>query len=301
MKFVAIVLDALDVDNLFRLDMPFLQSLYEEKGEVLGCSTLPVTHSSNPMIWGGIEDNDLHWLKHENVEPPFNPAKFWEEEDGETAEGASFFTRQDYEESFIWDDLKAAGYDARALEIPIIIPPYSFNVEKSLEDCWFPANERQMYDHVRKLPELVEENVRDGADFIAVSIHVPDAWLHKIGEQKTTEEWVEKESKEMDKRLKSLVELLREKGYDYAIFGDHGSPQHGAMLDGDYVLTRHSKESIIVSNRDDIPTYTADLYQYFLDLFDAKEIDFEDIDISDQDRSFEEEDVKDRLENLGYS
>ncbi|MFB6294976.1 MAG: hypothetical protein ABEI97_04405, partial [Candidatus Nanohaloarchaea archaeon] len=100
--------------------------------------------------------------------------------------------------------------------------------------------------------------------------------------------------------VEELVEYCQDNDISYVIFGDHGSPHPGAMKKNGFILPRHRTESIILSSPDiDPPTYTDELYDWFLDLYNADPAD-----------SFTAEEgavregaageVRERLENLGY-
>ncbi|MFB6294975.1 MAG: glycosyltransferase, partial [Candidatus Nanohaloarchaea archaeon] len=197
-RVLALILDAIDMDNLYMWDMPFLQELYEQGGEVLGCSTLPHTALSNPMIWGGVENEDKFWVENIDGEGDqwVDPAQYFDREEGEPVDGARGFSREeDYaDETFIWDDLHAAGYDARALQVPIVLPPYSFRVTDVLDDAWFPDVKERMAAHIREKPALIRDQFEDGADFVATSIQMPDKWLHGMGEGKCGAAFVNNEA-----------------------------------------------------------------------------------------------------------
>lgn len=319
MRFLALILDAIDPDNLHMFDMPYIQKLYKQEGDVLGCSTMPHTAASNPMIWGGIHNTSRFWITGEGVdhhnasdeslrqdvmdiEGQVDPARYFDRDKGDAVDGARTFTRKDYEgDSFIWDDLVAEGYDARALQVPVVLPPYSYNTNRILSESWFPDTSKRMAAHIRKKPELIIEELEDGADFVATSIQMPDKWLHGIAEGKCTEEFSQAEAKVLDEKVKEIVEYCKENGIHYAIFGDHGSPHPGAMKCGQFILPRHRKESVIISDLDDAPTYTDELYPWFLEMFDAEPVnEYVEPERTPEAIDEDEEEIKDRLENLGY-
>lgn len=303
MKMMALILDALDTYNISMYHMPFINEQYYDGGDILGVSTLPHTALSNPMIWGGVVNEDKFWVEKEGGpgEEWVDPARYFDREEGEPIRGAEGFSREkDYEgETFIWDDLYQAGYDARALQVPIVLPPYSFRVTEDLEDSWFPDTQERMAEHIRKKPSLIKEQFDDGADFVATSIQMPDKWLHGIGEEKVTEQWTAEEAPMLDKKVELLVEYCEENDIEWVIFGDHGSPQPGAMKKNGYILPRHRKESIIMSSLEP-PTYTDELYEWFLDLYDATPADSPEYPEGESEVEELDDSVEERLENLGY-
>lgn len=302
MKVLALILDALDAFNLYQFNFEYLQHQYEENGDVLGCATIPHTAASNPMIWGGVENKEKFWIDNPEAEedkPYMDPAQYFDRDEGEPVEGAEIYTREDFNDTFVWDDLTEAGYDARALQVPITLPPYSFRVTETLESSWFPDNQSRMGEHIRKKPKLIKKQFSDGADFVATSIQMPDKWLHGVAENECSIDWAEDESAVLDNKIEDLIDYCRANDIHWMIFGDHGSPCQGAMLMDDFILPRHQKESIIISDLD-VPVYTDELYEYFLDLFDAQQTNITNLsfNVSSDDKELEE--VTKRLENLGY-
>ena len=316
-RLLALILDALDVDNLRMFEMPHLQERYAESGDIFTCATRPHTAESNPMIWGGIENNHRYWVEPENESVEgihgrtqkddgyVDPAMFFDRSKGSPVEGASGFSREDdyANESFIWDDLAVAGYDARALQVPVTLPPFSTaNVTDTLSKSWFPDTQERQHDHIRKKPELIRDQFEDGAEFLATSIQMPDKWLHGIGEGEVTEEWVLSEAPVLDEQVSDLLDYCEENGIEWAVFGDHGSPAPGAMMvrGGEYALPRHRKQSIIISS-DGIepPTYSDEMYEWVLDVYGAESVGKQVVPGWDEGAT-DSQAVEDRLEALGY-
>ena len=307
-KVLVCALDALDEFNIYQLGMEFIQERYEESGSIFTCATLPHTAVSNPMIFGGVENENKFWVEREDEKRGeetgqwVDPAQYFNRDKGQPVQAAKGFSRSDdyHNESFIWDDLYAAGYDARAVQVPIVLPPYSFRTTRELDEAWFPDNKERMAEHVREKPRILKEQFEDGADAVFSSIQMPDKWLHAIGENKATEDWVQSEAPVLDKRVKQLVEYCEDNGIEWLFFGDHGSPHPGAMKKSGYVLPRHRKESIIISS-DGIqpPTYTDELYPYLLDKFDTSAVNAAWKNNITTNES-ESDSVEQRLQNLGY-
>lgn len=316
-KILVCALDGLCEFNIYQLNLTFIQQKYEESGDIFTCATLPHTAVSNPMIFGGIENDNKFWVEREdgvtgeNGGQYVDPSQYFDRENGTPVEGASGFSRaEDYsDESFIWDDLYAHGYDARAVQVPIVLPPYSFNATRTLNDAWFPDTKPRMKKHVREKPRILKEQFNDGADAVFSSIQMPDKYLHAIGEGKASEEWVLSEAPVLDERVKQLVEYCESNNIEWVFFGDHGSPHPGAMKKNGYILPRHRKESIIISS-DAVnpPKYTDELYEWIQQKFDVESVDTNWTQKSTGDTTPEnntsqseiDSSTKSRLENLGY-
>lgn len=308
-KLCLFILDGLDEYNIYQLGLQSVQELYEDRGNIFTCATLPHTAVSNPMIWGGIENNSRFWVEREDgVDGSsggeyVDPSQYFDRDNGGAVDGATGFSRRvDYSsESFIWDDLHAEGYDARALQVPIVLPPYSFGVTEELEDSWFPDKTGRMAEHIRRKPDLIKEQFEDGADFVATSIQMPDKWLHAIGEGKADQSWVLSEAPELDAQITNLIDYCDANDIEWAFFGDHGSPHPGAMKANGYILPRHRKESIIVSS-DGIepPTYSDEMYGWMKDYYGVESVDESwDSELEPSEKTIDDT-VESRLQNLGY-
>lgn len=297
-KLAIILLDALGPGNIRQLDgFRFIERKYDENGDVLGISTLPHTAQSNPLIWGGVMNWDKFWVH--SSDDWTDPAQHFDRVKGQPKEGAEAYTRDDYDTSFIWDILDYNDYKACALQVPIVLPPYSYNAEDELEDSWFPDSEERMSEHIRQKPEIIKEHVEKGYEFIATSIQMPDKWLHGIGEGKCTQEFMQEEAEVLDTKIREVIETLESAGFDWIICGDHGSPTPGAMpvRNCKELLPRHRKESVIFSNMDEFPTYTSELYPFMLEYFGVED---EDVPVDEPNSSTVSGEVNQRLKNLGY-
>jgi len=307
-KLLVCALDALDEFNIYLLGLENIQERYENAGNIFTCATLPHTAISNPMLFGGITNESNFWVEREDGTDGesggqyVDPSQYFDREAGEPVEGARGFSREnDYSnESFIWDDLYAAGIDARAVQVPIVLPPYSFRAARELDDSWFPDTPERMTQHVREKPQILQEQFEDGAEVVFSSIQMPDKYLHAIGEGKASEEWVMQEAPQFDQEVENLIQFCESRDIEWLFFGDHGSPHPGAMKKNGYILPRHRKESIIISS-DGVspPTYTDELYPWLLDQFDVEPVGSE-WEQSDSDEQADTNSVEERLKNLGY-
>jgi hypothetical protein len=313
-RLAVILMDALGPSNIYDHQLfegfEWIRSAYKRNGDVLGVSTLPHTAQSNPMIWGGFINADKFWVEPKDADEWIDPAVLFEhrgqEHNRDDAAEYRNYDRADFDQSFVWDVLDAAGVDATALQVPICLPPYSYNVVDLDPESWFPDTEDRMRDHVRVKPELIRQHaLGDGHDFIATSIQMPDKWLHGIPEGKCDREFVREEAHEVDYQLEKTIRVLESEGYDWVVAGDHGSPCPGAMpvRAARTVLPRHRKEAVIFGSEDlDLPTYTSEIYPWILERFGVEDREV-DPDLSKSVPSIPPEfdaDVTERLENLGY-
>lgn len=279
-KLAVIILDAIDNANIKQLGLDKIQKLTKQyNSEVLGISTLPHTALSNPMIWAEDRNTDKLWVK-EPGQKWTDPSTGFDRQKGDKTEQAEkIWKRKDFKTTFAWDVLDYHGLNASAVHIPITLPPYSFNEVRTLEEAWFPSSREHMKEHIREAPEIIKEHADEDRHFIASSIQMPDKWLHGLAEGQCDQEFIREEAKVLDQKIESMIEHLQSKGYDWVILGDHGSPWRGAIKlhDVRQVLPRHRKSSVIISNLDDIPTYTEDIYSFILDYFNVEDVEYKDL------------------------
>jgi len=276
-RLCVIVLDALDTYNTKQLGMEGLDSLIkDENSEVLGISSLPYTPSSNCILWSGKENPGLFWVKTGAGEQWSFPAGAFNREEEKAVDKAErTWNRTDFERTFIWDKLLHKGVDATAIQIPIVLPPYSFNNVESYDmgDAWFPHDEEQIREHINEAPENLTEHVEAGKNFIVTSIQYPDKALHSMGENGTSKKRAAEIGQEFDENLMDLIDALEENDYSWIILGDHGSPFPGNIKipETKQFVPNHRKNSVIISNRDDwdLPTYTEEVYGFMHEKMDV--------------------------------
>lgn len=274
-KLACIILDALGPYNIRKLDMEYIESLYESpeyEADLLATSGLAHTPISNPLIWGGYHNDEKIWVEQHPYRwtggiDGFDPIMKDKEED------IRLWHRDDMETNFIWDILDREGFEPCALGVPLCLPPYYHNAENRLADAWFPHTPEMLKEHIRKKPKFIQSHAVSGYDFIACSIKVPDQWLHAQGSEIVDEEFVQEEVPVLEQEIKETIELLEAEGYDWLIFGDHGSPHQGrtANYKCKKLLARHRKEAAIIGSTETVPTYTGDLFPFMLDYFGVEE------------------------------
>lgn len=276
-KLCAIILDALGPYNIRQLEMDYIVSLYESNeyaSDLLTTTGLAHTPISNPMIWGQYHNDEHIWVQNHPYRwtggiDGFDPILQNEEGDIE------FYHREDMQTNFIWDVLDYHGYEVCALGIPLCLPPYYYNAENRLSRAWFPHTPEMLKEHIRIKPSHIQHHAVQDYDFICCSIKVPDQWLHAQGSDIIDREFVMSEVDVLEEILRDTINVLENKGYDWLIFGDHGSPVQGrtANYKSKKLLARHRKEALIIGSTDTVPQYTEDMYPFILDYFDAEDID----------------------------
>lgn len=275
-KIAMIIFDALDIDLIRAYDMDYAYDLYKENGNILTCSTFTHTMTSNIMIWSG-QHRNWFWVRNKTNQW-IDPAHKMDRDnqfkgafrDDRGIEIITYDELRDDGVKPIWHTLEENGYRARALQLPIVLPPYSFNAPEETAH-WFPYKKEDMrqnrLDKTRITMTALEELADDELDFYCTSFPQPDKLLHGIAEGHCTEEWAGEEIKKLDGLIEKIDKFCNENDIGYCIFGDHGAggdggPQFGRFYDQKIAAVRHGKHSVIFGNMDDLPTYTHQLYDY---------------------------------------
>lgn len=279
MKGLAVViLDALDIDLIRGFDMDYAHELYMENGDLLTCSTYPYTMPSNVMIWSGqhvnrfwVINKSYGWVDpahHMDRENDFKGA-FTEDDDIEVITYEQL--RDEMDGPFIWQLCEEHGLKARALQLPIVLPPYSFNAPEETP-AWFPyweeGIERNRRDKHRLTMTALEEIADGQLDFYCTSFCSPDKALHAPAEGHAAPDFPEREIPKLDQVIRDIDRFCRDNDIGYAILGDHGAPgkaegSHFARIyDQRIAAVRHGKQSVILGNMDDYPSYTGELFTW---------------------------------------
>jgi len=276
-KLAVIILDALDPINIRGLDMDYVEGLMmDENSESLGISTLPYTAQSNPMIWGGYYNEDKFWVDVAEGEWSAPAGSFNREKEEPVDNAQKMWERDHFDTTFIWDELHHQGVDSSAIQIPMVLPPHTYNPVDGYEmgGHWFPHTMDHIREHGIQMPQTIGEHVRAGKDFIATSIQIPDKILHNIMPKQPPFPESKDICSDFEEEFEKLIDLLESNGYDWMILGDHGSPKQGNIRNPEnkHVVPNHRKHSVIISNRDDwdLPTYTDEIYDFMKDKFDAE-------------------------------
>ena len=282
MKLACIIFDALDIEFARNYGLKNICDLYMKRNsEILTCSTYPHTQSSNIMIFSG-QLRNWFWIRNKGngwVDPARKFNRTPEKQDAFVKDDdIELITKKEFDFPFIWNILSKNGYKARALQLPITLPPLSFNTNEETKD-WFPYWEDGLYNNLRDKERItmdsLKDMVNDGLSFYCTSFPQPDKLLHGLGEGHCSEEFFLSESNYMDKVIARIDEYCNEHGITYLIFGDHGAPganpPFGRFYDQKIAVVRHRKHSMIISNyKKQIPQYTDEIFPWILKFFNIK-------------------------------
>jgi len=267
-----IIMDGIDVDLIRAFDLDLIHDVYMDNGNVLTCSTFPHTQASNIMIWSG-EHRNWFWIRnntHRWVDPAQEMDRDNEFEGGfKENKDIKIITEEDIKNDgigFIWEK---DNINARAVQLPITLPPISHNAPEKTE-AWFPYWEEGIEQNRIDKHRITMNSLGDIADgeldFYCTSFCSPDKALHAPAEGHASKEFCEKEIRKLDDVAKDIHEFSEENEIGYVIFGDHGGPrqlqgpQFGSFEDQKIKVVRHSKHSVIFGNIEPLPNYTHEMY-----------------------------------------
>ena len=109
--------------------------------------------------------------------------------------------REDIKVEFIWDILHEKGKDARALNVPFVVPPYSFNVDFKPVGFGLPTNEKEWGEELERVTKKTKELLAEKPDLL-ISIYT---LLDRIQHFHWGEDYVVKWYKRMDDKIGELV------------------------------------------------------------------------------------------------
>jgi len=202
-----IVLDALDIDLVRKFDLDYIHDLYMSGGNVLTTSTYPHTQTSWIMMSTGNLRN-LFWIynnSHSWVDPARN-MNHTGKQTWDTSDHVDIISYKNLKEdedigTTIWELVRRNGLTPRVQQVPIVLPPYSYNVKEETE-AWFPNIEKQMRKNREDKHRITMDSLEDMADgkldFYITSFPHPDKTLHGVGEGLCDMEFARRQIKKLD-------------------------------------------------------------------------------------------------------
>lgn len=125
--------------------------------------------------------------------------------------------REDIKVEFIWDILTEDGFDARALNIPFVVPPYNFNCEFKPIGFGLPVNEDEWNEELERVTKKAIKIIKDSPDFFTVVYTCLDRIQHFHWNEPIVLEWYKK----LDKKLGEILNHINEEE-KLIVLSDHG-------------------------------------------------------------------------------
>jgi predicted AlkP superfamily phosphohydrolase/phosphomutase len=129
--------------------------------------------------------------------------------------------REEIEVEFIWDILAREGRRVKALNVPFVVPPYSYGVDFKPVGFGLPTNEKEWQEELERVTEKVKELLGEKLDLLIAVYTLLDRVQHFHWGEECVLEWYQK----LDQRLGELLfasGFLEDKQNKLIIISDHG-------------------------------------------------------------------------------
>ncbi len=128
--------------------------------------------------------------------------------------------REDIKVEFIWDILEREGKRVKVLNVPFVVPPYSFNVDFRPVGFGLPTNEREWEEELERVTEKTKELLGEEPDLLISVYTLLDRIQHFHWGEGCVLEWY----KRLDGKIKELIfdTGFLDKGNKLIIISDHG-------------------------------------------------------------------------------
>ena len=128
--------------------------------------------------------------------------------------------REDIKVDFIWDILHKQGKKVKALNVPFVVPPYSFNVDFKPVGFGLPTNEKEWQEELERVTEKTKELLTENLDLLISVYTLLDRIQHFHWGEDYVLEWYQK----LDAQI---GELLFDTGFlnkdnKLIVISDHG-------------------------------------------------------------------------------
>lgn len=135
--------------------------------------------------------------------------------------GGKIVKREDIKVDFIWDILHREGKKVKVLNVPFIVPPYSFGVNFKPVGFGLPTNEKEWHEELEKVTSKTKESLAESPDLLVSVYTLLDRIQHFHWGEDCVLEWYQR----VDNKI---GELIFESGFlanpdnKLIIISDHG-------------------------------------------------------------------------------
>ena len=129
--------------------------------------------------------------------------------------------REDIKVDFIWDVMDKEGKKVKALNIPFVVPPYSFGVDFKPVGFGLPTNEKEWQEELERVTEKTKELLGERPDLLVSGYTLLDRVQHFHWGEDCVLEWYRK----LDDKMGELffnTGFLEEKNNRLIVISDHG-------------------------------------------------------------------------------
>jgi predicted AlkP superfamily phosphohydrolase/phosphomutase len=129
--------------------------------------------------------------------------------------------REDIKVDFIWDVLDKEGKKVKALNVPFVVPPYSFGVDFKPVGFGLPTDEKEWQEELEKVTDKTKRLLEERPDLLISVYTLLDRVQHFHWGEDCVLEWYRK----LDDKMGELffdTGFLEEKDNRLIVISDHG-------------------------------------------------------------------------------
>ncbi len=156
--------------------------------------------------------------------------------------------RDDIHLDFIWDTLAKKGYKVFALNIPFVLPPYSFRVQYKPVGYGLPETEEEWSEELEEVTKCARKILEQKPDLLCVVYTLLDRVQHYYWGEKEVAEWYQRVDVKIGELLKYDTKVI--------VLSDHGFCDFNeakiktlkrAVMNGRAVKGDHHEEAVIIT------------------------------------------------------
>ena len=140
---------------------------------------------------------------------------------GSFVAGDRLVRREDIKVEFIWDILHRQGKKVKVLNVPFVVPPYSFGVDFKPVGFGLPTNEKEWQEELERVTEKTKELLAERPDLLISVYTCLDRIQHFHWGEDCVLEWYKK----IDGKIGELLfgtGFIEEKDNKLILISDHG-------------------------------------------------------------------------------
>lgn len=135
--------------------------------------------------------------------------------------GDKLAKREDIKVEFIWDILHREGKKVKVLNVPFVVPTYSFNVSFRPVGLGLPSNEKEWQEELERVTEKTKEALHEKPDLLIAVYTLLDRIQHFHWGEDCVLEWYQR----VDSRIGELIfesNFLDNSKNKLIVISDHG-------------------------------------------------------------------------------
>jgi predicted AlkP superfamily phosphohydrolase/phosphomutase len=140
---------------------------------------------------------------------------------GSFVAGDKLVKREDIKVEFIWDLLHREGKKVKVLNVPFVVPTYSFNVDFKPVGFGLPTNEKEWFEELERVTEKSKELMGEDLDLLISVYTALDRIQHFHWGEDCVLEWYQRLDNKIGELLFSTG-FLSDQDNKLIVISDHG-------------------------------------------------------------------------------